>query len=716
MKTSAKITFSLFILILLAACGIEPYNATLKEAPNAANSPALFGVQTKPLNQISMQADLTKTPWSGNYWATYQGGLAHRWQNSPGGRDYQNYMYSPLSTYEIESMNNSALNLLSPAEKYDLYLGKTDFPLTKKDQQNTRNSVNTEGQVPTWFGICHGWAPASIYEPEPGPSTTVTTPSGQEITFYSSDIKALLSKHYADAKVPTYFIGGRCNNKDVQRDENGRVVNIECRDTNPATFHLVLDEFIANKNESFVADVTFDAEVWNQPVSGYTFRYSNHRPLNSNYLHAAYGTAELVDVDLELRYVVETYPNRNQVKPYVKTKKMKYTLELDSNGYIIGGEWISEARPDFLWSLRRKPTLAQDGGLNYEKIKYLLDRSLSLNPTEPTPTEPTPPENPEENLYKLTLSPEMATIKTDETFKFTAKALDYEGNSLPLSLKWSVQGYAATIDQTGLFTAPSYPGSFQVQVEYYNETLSQNFKQMATVTVIEKDIPVDPDYPSDPDHQWEEPSLGTVSFINQGDTLTLNPGQRIRLRAIYRDAEGREVHTRMYYDADAGRIDRRGNFTAPRREGTYVVSVNPIIDGEILWNIQDEIEIRVLREEEPVIESALRGVRWTVNNQGRRTRVNVKGRAIGSEVASVRLRARTQYGESTILAEQEIYHEGTFRLRSRVGNNVNRVVLELVNTQGRVVDRQIKHLNQNSRPERPHRPRNPRRPGRARYR
>ena len=45
------------------------------------------------------------------------------------------------------------------------------------------------------------------------------------------------------------------------------------------------------------------------------------------------------------------------LQPVVGTKDFKegvekydYTLELDSAGRILGGQWISAARPDFLWT------------------------------------------------------------------------------------------------------------------------------------------------------------------------------------------------------------------------------------------------------------------------------------------------------------------------------------------------------------------------------
>lgn len=48
---------------------------------------------------------------------------------------------------------------------------------------------------------------------------------------------------------------------------------------------------------------------------------------------------------------------------------MDYNLDINANGEIIGGEWKSAARPDFLW-LKEKP--AKFTG-DYERLADLLN-------------------------------------------------------------------------------------------------------------------------------------------------------------------------------------------------------------------------------------------------------------------------------------------------------------------------------------------------------
>jgi len=289
------------------------------------------------------------------------------------GSHYRDYLYNLENSISVRQMSQQQLDRLSPAEKYDVLAGDYTFSLTNRERSKMLNSISNDS-IPTWYGLCHGWAPASYLEPQPGPVARMQSPDGLTINFYSSDIKALLSKHYGDTYVGTRFIGGRCNNLNVERDANGRVIEADCRDTNPATFHLVLEDYIARQQKSFIADVYSDYQVWNQPIAGYRASLSNQRLLSNDpsYRHAAQGTHSLVDVSLILYYVNESSPDHNPTSPRISQKAMRYSLELDNRGFIIGGEWRSQDRPDFLWELRRTPQTSDSGALNYETLTELI--------------------------------------------------------------------------------------------------------------------------------------------------------------------------------------------------------------------------------------------------------------------------------------------------------------------------------------------------------
>ena len=79
---------------------------------------------------------------------------------------------------------------MSLVEKYDLYLGRYDYPTVKRVWGETRKGASS------WHWICHGVSPSSLNYSEPK-AVTVYNPDGIEITFYASDVKALLAYYYA---------------------------------------------------------------------------------------------------------------------------------------------------------------------------------------------------------------------------------------------------------------------------------------------------------------------------------------------------------------------------------------------------------------------------------------------------------------------------------------------------------------------------------------
>ncbi len=92
------------------------------------------------------------------------------------------------------------------------------------------------------------------------------------MTFKVNDIKALLT--LANEDIETKFVSTRCNDDDgrdeITYDEFGRPSETgTCIDTNPATYHVLLTNYLGIRQESFVEDRTFDDEVWNQPLRAY---------------------------------------------------------------------------------------------------------------------------------------------------------------------------------------------------------------------------------------------------------------------------------------------------------------------------------------------------------------------------------------------------------------------------------------------------------------
>lgn len=388
-KTSRIFSCSLFFLFV-SACSQPEQASHLQEAWNSENAPENVGLTTATLESLPMEGGLSQEAyaWSDDYWGTYSGGIGRRWQYEVESNDYKDHMYE-FATREQITAGLIDIAKLSPAEKYDLLMGQYDFPLARHERERMLKSVDPQtDSIPTWFGLCHGWAPATVMEPEAGSVAIMKNSDGIEIPFYTSDIKGLMTKIYADFNTSYRGVGERCNvNKhEIEFDANGRIVQPECRDLNAGALHLALAQKLGNPDEaarkSFVLDVTYSSEVWNQAAVAFRVKEKTVVPFDATKdalaKHRAPGTASLAKMNVEVDYVVEIAPHMKPMKDfkesYTSTMKLEYVLELDAEGTIIGGEWVSEERPDFLWLMAEKPETG-DSYLSYDAVRRLLDQS-----------------------------------------------------------------------------------------------------------------------------------------------------------------------------------------------------------------------------------------------------------------------------------------------------------------------------------------------------
>ncbi len=383
--------YALIGMLALTACG-QKSASQLREAWNDRNDPSIMDINyltnemnyTSKFSELPKNGELSTTPWSDTYYPTYRGGITNRWQLDDG--------TDASFSYDI-SYTESSLETLSPAEKYDIFLGRRDMPLTNKERERTQVMRTVEScpafdpnfTIPTWEGLCHAWAPATISYKEPK-AVTVTNAKGVSVPFASSDIKALLTYFLHETRSRTQFLGGRCNKSfsdarekfekgTISKKEYLAIVNSpECKDVNAGSFHVVLANQIGRNNEGFVFDVTRDAEVWNQAVYSYSSKIKRESRGGSR--GAAPGTVRELEVETTVGYIVEV---AESVDPNnagsLEKVTYRYTLELNADGEIIGGRWIENGlgdndRPDFLWK-REVPAF---GGF-YSALKAIYEEA-----------------------------------------------------------------------------------------------------------------------------------------------------------------------------------------------------------------------------------------------------------------------------------------------------------------------------------------------------
>lgn len=364
----ASVLTSLLLAFAVTSCGRRSDSpSTLKEEWNSENDPLNFlpADFERRLSSLPLAAQLERKPWSDSYWPSYLGGIALRW-NTPFNVYEDSWRYRALPYRRIRRMDSAGLARLSPAEKFDLLNSDYTYSLLREER------VRAMPNAPQWEGLCHGWATAALTLEEPK-AVMMTNAEGIEIPFGSADIKALLDLYvgnYNDAR--TYFVAERCN-IDLSRYP-GAATDPACRDTNAGTFHLVLANQIGVKREGFVADITRDLQVWNHPVYGFTSRvlaeFDGASP------GAAPGTVKEVTIETMMDFISEAGAHWDTGITNTPTRQYNYRLELNSEGQIIGGAWLDENRPDFLWK-QDPPEFKDVGTLRFSSLKSLYEKSVN---------------------------------------------------------------------------------------------------------------------------------------------------------------------------------------------------------------------------------------------------------------------------------------------------------------------------------------------------
>ena len=372
--------YLIILLIFISSASAEEYFW------NKINDPAGLVIgYNDHFDQLPKEGKIGIEPWSGDYWATAYGGVTNRWYNQQGNG---NYGYKLLN--ESNAANFPTENL-SPTEKFDLFMGDFSWAMTKYERNRTGIMKIVKGspeykpghKIPTWFGLCHNWAPATIMFDNPKP-ITLKGKKGHTIKFGSADIKALilmhmeyksdLDRYYRRKPGKSYFLGGRCNidlknlyeqyqKGEITKNEYEKGIDVlECKGTNAGSFHIAMANLVGVKKQSFVLDVDRGSEVWNQAIYSYKSQVAGNRKI-TDAAESQRGAIKAVRMQTQMTYIVETHKTwkRERNTKGFKTKDYVYELFLTSENKIVGGKWISWDRPDFLW-MNERPYFAQ--GLN----------------------------------------------------------------------------------------------------------------------------------------------------------------------------------------------------------------------------------------------------------------------------------------------------------------------------------------------------------------
>lgn len=200
----------------------------------------------------------SETPWAGNFFPMQDGGLANRWQTST------SYKYTRHSKEELLRMPSENLNLLSPAEKWDLLQGDYTYSATRHEMEYRGRSKRPDKEWDSkkfgWEGFCNGVRGAGINSPEPVRPITKTNPDGIKVTFQPADLKGLAGASYFHVH-PNRYAGIGSPTREKEKNDPDR--------PSPGAFDIALRAFIGLGKKGFVIDTDPKEELWNETVAGY---------------------------------------------------------------------------------------------------------------------------------------------------------------------------------------------------------------------------------------------------------------------------------------------------------------------------------------------------------------------------------------------------------------------------------------------------------------
>ena len=402
------------------------------DAWNQTNNPERFKVNfVYNYDELKTHTEgwAEQIPWPSDYWSYYEDSTNTRfhgsnvlspvekydrafndWVPSMGFDEFTtNADYLPMDVHAdcsstsdgtIEDTHDAYYSELGPAANWQ-HRNKGNYRARNGSDDDGDGNIDECGGedydgIETWWGLCHAWVPAAILEPEPLRDVTVNG-----VTFTVSDIKALLITMYD--RNSSLMIGGRCNEKEIERnEETGEVLLAECGDTNAGTWHVVAVNMLGIMKRAFAEDRTAGYQVWNQPVRGFEINEQRDvtesealgllgRPTDGVYvdLFDSPEAVRWVYVDMDSHYVTESSnttegPLTPNIGNWTRQDHYEYILEINAAGDIVGGEWLPayyDAHPDFLWLPIRQRS--GNPNMSFSKVKHILE--LSTKDDDPAP-------------------------------------------------------------------------------------------------------------------------------------------------------------------------------------------------------------------------------------------------------------------------------------------------------------------------------------------
>jgi len=232
--------------------------ADYREAWGAQDDPSLLDPNfDHTFADLPTSGVASKTPWTGSYWPTYKDSINVRWAGPASTSAAAKYgqAFGKAAVEDAVSAHSGIDSLTGTACTTDVDCAAEKGSVCAKRQGSAAGTC-----IPTWFGLCHAWAPAAILEDEPKQPVVFN-----DVEFKVNDLKALMSLAYTQ-DLDVKFVSLRCDESAQDADLDGIKA---CDDTNAGTFHVVVANLLGLRGEAFIEDRTFDHEVWNQPVRSF---------------------------------------------------------------------------------------------------------------------------------------------------------------------------------------------------------------------------------------------------------------------------------------------------------------------------------------------------------------------------------------------------------------------------------------------------------------